>query len=244
MLQRRAAIGLALLALLAGIALVGCGQAAAAPKHPKTTPHPTPSPSTAPTAVTVLAPDGVNFRSGPSSTASVTGIVAQGVTLPIVSHSSADGGWWEVKGSSADGWITANSQDTSTASFQTYQGGASTAPWSVLYQSGWDFAQANTGVIVFSGPSAETITVTQAATTQLLPAAAPSGTTQRDVTSVEVYGVTTAQVTYAGSGYLSAVAFQADPGLAFLIVAKAPRASAAATFSLFLKTFKFPLPSS
>jgi hypothetical protein len=161
-----------------------------------------------------------------------------------VSHSSVDGGWWEVKGSSSDGWITANSEDTSTASFQTYQGGSSTAPWSVLYQSGWDFAQANTGVIVFSGPSDETITVTQAATTQLLPAAAPGGTTHSDVTAVEIYGVTTAQVTYAGSGYLSAVAFQADPGLAFLVEVKGQSASAAAAFSLFLNTFKFPLPSS
>lgn len=244
MLQRRAAIGLALLTFLTGIALVSCGQAAAAPKHQKTAPHPTPRPSTAPTAVTVLAPDGVNFRSGPSSAASVTGIVAQGVTLPIVSHTSADGGWWEVKGSSSDGWITADSQDTSTASFQTYDGGASTSPWSVMYKSDWDFAQSNTGVIVFSGPSTETITVSEAATTALLPAAAPSGTTESDVSSVEVFGVTTAQVTYAGSGYLSAVAFQADPGLAFLIEAKGPSASAAATFSLFLNTFKFPLPSS
>jgi hypothetical protein len=238
-----ATAGPVLLALLTGIVLAGCGTPGAAPKHHKSAPSPTATPSAAPTSVTVLAPDGGNFRNGPSPTAAVTGVVAQGVTLPIVSQSSADGGWWEVKGSSADGWITANSQDTSTGSFQTYSGGTTTSPWSVLFPSSWQFAQASAGVIVFSGPNTESITVTVAATTGQLPAAAASGTTEKDVASIEVYGVTTAQVTYAGNGYLSAVVLQGAPGTAFLIVAKGPSASAGAEFTVFLNTFKFTLPA-
>ncbi|MHB1525220.1 MAG: SH3 domain-containing protein [Candidatus Dormibacteria bacterium] len=232
------------LGLLAAIVSVGCGASPAVHPAPRATPKPTASPSPVATEVTVLAPDGVNFRTQPSPTASVVGIVAQGVTLPIISHTSAAGGWWQVKGSTAIGWITANPAYTATGAFQTFTGGATASPWSVLYQPGWNFAQDSSGAVVFTGPNGETITVTQAASTTQLPPAAPTGTARSDVAAVDIYGVTTSLVTFsAGSGYLAAVAFQAEPGLAFLIEAKAQAAAAAADFNLFLDTFKFPLPA-
>jgi hypothetical protein len=233
------------LALMSVLVVVGCGTSQPTPRpSPRSSPKPTASPSPVATEVTVLAPDGVNFRTEPSPTASVVGIVAQGVTLPIISHTSAAGGWWQVKGSTAVGWITADPEYTSTGSFQTFSGGSSTAPWSVLYAAGWNFAQDSSGAVVFSGPNGDTITVIQAATAAQLPAAAPSRTAESDVASVDIYGITTALVTYSvGSGYLAAVAFQAEPGLAFLIEAKAPSAALANAFGVFLDTFKFPLPA-
>ena len=233
------------LALTAAVVMVGCG-AAQPVTHPspRTSSKPTATPSPVATEVTVLAPDGVNFRTQPSPTASVVGIVAQGVTLPIISHTSAAGGWWQVKGSTAIGWITADPEYTATGAFGTFTGGGTTSPWSVLYASGWNFAQNSSGAVVFTGPNGETITVTQAASTAQLPPAASSGTARSDVAAVDIYGITTSLVTFSvSSGYLAAVAFQAEPGLAFLIEAKAQSAGAAAAFTVFLNTFKFPLPA-
>ena len=182
-------------------------------------------------------------RTGPSTTAQVIQVIAQGVSLHIVSETSAGGGWWEVRGTTATGWVTSDPQDTSTASFQMYQSGGS-ANWSVLYPTGWQFAQLPSGAIDFNGPGGATISVTTAGTTAQLPPAAPSGTPTTGVSSVVVYGVTTSLVTFAaGSGYLGGVAFQAAPGLAFLIVAKGPSAALGSEFQLFLNTFKFPLPA-
>jgi hypothetical protein len=227
--------------LVAGV-VAGCGTST---PRPAATPRPKPTPtkSPQPTSLTVIAPDGVNFRSAPSTTAPVLQVVAQGVTLPIVSETSAGGGWWEVKGNTATGWVTSNPEDTSTASFQMYQSGG-TSGWSVLYSAGWQFAQLPTGVIDFNGPGGESISVTTAGSTAQLPPAAPSGTATSGVSAVVVYGVTTSLVTFAvTNGYLGAVAFQASPGLAFLIVAKGGAATTAADFQLFLDTFKFPLPA-
>lgn len=228
----------------AALGLAGCGLASPS-QHAAPSPSPTATatPTPLPSAVTVLAPDGVNFRSGPSSTASVVGIVAQGVTLPVLGQNSADGGWWEVKGSTATGWITSNPADTSTGSFQSYSAGGTNA-WSVMFPTSWSFAQSSSGAITFTAPGGEVITVVTATTVGALPPGAPSGTGQKSVSSVDVYGITTSLVTYAASsGYLAAVAFQAAPGLAFLITDKASQTSAAQDFSVFLDTFKFPLPA-
>ncbi|MHB1501281.1 MAG: SH3 domain-containing protein [Candidatus Dormibacteria bacterium] len=224
--------------------MAGCAISSPARAHHA---HPTPTPSATPTplpaAVTVIAPDGVNFRVQPSATASVVGVVAQGVTLPVLSKTTANGGWWQVKGSTATGWITSDPQYTSTASLQTYQAPGNPA-WSALFPTNWTFAQTTAGTISFTGPGGQVIAVTAASTTAQLPPGAPTGTAQKSVASVNVYGVTTALVTYAvASGYLAAVAFQARPGVAFLVTAKADSGSGAANFSLFLDAFKFALPS-
>lgn len=230
---------------MAGLGLAGCALSSPPPAHHRARPSPSPSatPTPLPQAVTVIAPDGVNFRTSPSTTASVVGVVAQGVTLPVLSQTSADGGWWQVKGSTATGWITADPQYTSTASFQSYQSTGSPG-WSALFFSNWTFAQTTPGTISFSGPGGQVIAVTTAASTAALPPAAPTGTGEKSVSSVDVYGVTTALVTFAvSSGYLAAVAFQARPGVAFLITAKGTSGKTAATFSLFLDAFKFALPA-
>ncbi|MHB1576850.1 MAG: SH3 domain-containing protein [Candidatus Dormibacteria bacterium] len=233
------------LAALASLGLAGCALSSPPPARHQPRPSATPSatPTPLPQAVTVIAPDGVNFRTNPSTTAAVVGVVAQGVTLPVISQTSVDGGWWQVKGSTATGWITSNPAYTSTASFQSYQS-TGTPAWSALFPTSWTFAQTTAGTISFTGSGGQVITVTSAATTANLPPGAPTGTGEKSVTSVDVYGITTALVTYASStGYLAAVAFQARPGVAFLITAKGSSSSTAAQFTLFLDAFKFALPA-
>lgn len=226
-------------AVLLSVPLAGC----AAGFHPSPSASspsalPSASASAAPTSVTVIAPLGVNLRTSPAISASVVGVVAQGVSLPIVSHTASGGGWWEVKGSSQTGWITANPQYTSTATFQTFQS-AGSVPWSVLYQQGWTFAQQGPQEVVFTDPARDTITFATAATVAQLPAAASPGVSRSGVTAVEVYGVTAPLVTYSGAGYRASVKFQAQPVLAFLITAKLPARGGAGTLGQFLETVFF-----
>jgi len=241
--RSRASFLVVLLAVGLG-ALSGCASAARpTPSKPAPSSHPSPTASPLPTSVTVISPLGVNFRTEPSTTSSVVGVVAQGVSLPIVSHSSSDGGWWEVRGSSQTGWITAQPQYTSTITFQTFSSGAA-PPWSVMYPEGWTFAQENSGPIDFTGPAAAAITFTSATTTSQLPAAALAGQTESGVSSVVVYGVTAPLVTYSSTTkYEASVEFQAQPALAFLIQAQLPTKGGAPTLNLFLETVSFTVPA-
>lgn len=222
------------------ITLAGCSST---PSPPPTrshhSPHPTPSVGPVPTTLTVIAPLGINLRSGPSTSDSVLGVVAQGVTLSIIGHNSAHGGWWQVNGSTESGWVTSDPQDTSTEAFQTFSSAAPVS-WSVMYPPSWTFAQQGSDTVVFSDRAGETITFVVAATTAQLPAPAPAGATQSGVTGVEVYGVTAPLVTYASAtAYLASVEFQAQPALAFLIKAQLLPKTGAATLGLFLETVFF-----
>ncbi len=231
--------------LMLGLSLLaGCSSSPGATPSPS--PHgaqPSPSATPAPTTVTVIAPLGVNLRTGPSTSASITGVLAQGVSLPIVSHTPAAGGWWEVRASDGTGWVTADPDYTSTLSFQTFSVPGA-ARWSVMYPEGWTFAQKSTGSVVFTGPPGTSITFDTAASTSQLPPAATAGEVQSGVSSVVVYGVTAPLVTYSSSsGYQTSVEFQAQASLAFLIQASLPRKGGAATFNLFLETVFFPIPA-
>ncbi|MGH7611196.1 MAG: SH3 domain-containing protein, partial [Candidatus Dormibacteria bacterium] len=210
------------------------------PPSPK--PPATPTATPVPTTLTVIAPLGVNMRSGPSTTDQVVGVLAQGVSLPIVAHTSTNGGWWQVRGSSQTGWVTADPDYTSTQTFQTFSS-SGTQGWSVLYQQGWTFAESSPNTVVFSTSDGDTITVVVGSSTSTLPSPSPSAA-QASASSIEVFGVTTTLATYeAGSGYQAAVAFQAQSGLAFLIETQAPSKTGRAAFNLFLQTFIFSQPA-
>ena len=226
--------------LLLVMILAGCSS----PTKPASTsshrsPHPSPSATPLPTTLTVIAPLGVNLRSSPSTSASVVQVIAQGVTLSIVGHNSVEGGWWQVKGSTASGWVTAQTKYTSTEAFQTFSSAAPVA-WSVMYPPGWTFAQQGSGTVVFSDTGGETITFVAASTTAQLPAAAPTGATQSGAAAVEVFGVTAPLVTYASTtSFLASIEFQAQPALAFLVKAQLPSKTGGATLNLFLETVFF-----
>jgi hypothetical protein len=125
MVPRRAVVGSAVLALaVAVLVLAGCASSPSPKPSPsQLTPRPSPSASTAPSAVTVIAPLGVNFRSAPSASASVVGVIPQGVSLPLLDPKPGSGGWWKVQGATQPGWITSDPQYTSTLTFQTFEGG-------------------------------------------------------------------------------------------------------------------------
>jgi len=226
------------------VTLAGCaGSGTPTPSTSSPSTHPSASSTAAPTSITVIAPLGVNLRTGPSTTAPAVGVVAQGVSLPYLSHTAAGGGWWEVKGSSQTGWITADPQYTSVLSFQTFDS-AGASPWSVMYPEGWTFAQESSGPVVFTGAAGASITFVTASTTAQLPAAGLPGETQRGVGSREVYGITAPLVTYASATkYQASVEFQAQPALAFLIQAQLPSQGGAATLTLFLETVFFTVPA-
>ncbi|MGA8426550.1 MAG: SH3 domain-containing protein [Candidatus Dormiibacterota bacterium] len=228
-----------ILTFLALILAACSGPNSHAPTVSPGSPHPTPSATPLPTALTVIAPLGVNLRSSPGTSAAVLQVIAQGVTLSIVGHYSADGGWWQVKGATESGWVTAQPQYTSTQAFQTFSSAAPVA-WSVMYPPGWTFAQQSAGTVVFTDRAGGTITFVVASTTPQLPAAAPTGATQTGAVGVEVFGVTAPLVTYASTtAYLASIEFQAQPALAFLIKAQLLPKTGAATLNLFLETVYF-----
>ncbi|HVC23229.1 MAG TPA: SH3 domain-containing protein [Candidatus Dormibacteraeota bacterium] len=238
MAQSRAVAGLFSLVMgTTSLVLASCGSAGPATPTPgQLTPRITPSPSTASSAVTVIAPLGVNFRSAPSTSASVVGVIPQGISLPLVSPKPAAGGWWKVQGATQVGWITSDPQYTSTLMFQIFEGGGN-VPWSVMYPDGWTFDQQSSGPVVFSGPQGATLTFYTGPSTAQLPAAAPTGSSQSADTSVEVYGTTASLVRYTDSAaYKASLEFQAQPALALLIEADLPPKSGAAIFKLFLET--------
>lgn len=248
--QGVARASLAGLCLVVGLAaLAGCSSAPRSTPTPSPSksskPHPSPSASPLPTTVTVIAPLGVNFRTGPSTTASAVAVVDQGDTFPVISYTKASGGWWEVRGSTQTGWITADPQYTSTLTFETFSSAsASGTPWSVMYSEGWTFDQESSGPVLFTGPAGATVTFTTAGTTSQLPTAATSGEVQSGVSSVEVYGVTAPLVTYSSTAkYEASVELQGEPGLAFLIQGDLPAKGGSATFQLFLETVAFVVPT-
>ncbi len=222
----------ALLALLLGA--TGC--APAARPQPRRTPRPSPTATPLPSQLTVIAPLGVNIRSAPSLQASVVGELAQGATAQLVSHTSQQGGWWQITGSAGSGWVSADPQYTSTESFETYEAGGAVS-WSVMYETGWTFSAVSAAEVEFTDSSGGAVTFYSAPSTASLPAAAPSGATQKSVGSTEVYGFTAPLVTYVSStSYEASVELQAVPGLALLITCELPAAGGAATLQLFLQT--------
>ncbi len=242
--------------LLSTAALVaGCGPFTHPRPTPTATPTPLPSPTVtpAPTQLTILAPDGVNLRAAPSLSAKVLGIVAQGIQLPILQHSDAGGGWWEVEGQTHTGWVSGAAGLTSTGSFQSYA--SSVLAFTVLYPSGWTYEETPPSV-TFHGPTAgaspgasatpavgPTITVAQAPSLSALPTAVLPAQPLFAATPVEVYGITVLERRYSGptGQMLAVVRVLAHRGLAFQIVARGPLAATAAGLQVLIETFRFPI---
>jgi hypothetical protein len=98
----------------------------------------------------------------------------------------------------------------------------------------------NSGEVKFTDSRGDSVTFYTATSLSQLPAAAPSGASQKAVSSVEVYGATAPLVTYVSSAaYEASVQLQAQSSLAFLITAQLPSQTGAATLNLFLETVFF-----
>lgn len=87
---------------------------------------------------TVLSPIGLNVRAGPTKADRVVGTAAQGVVLTVLGYTSAAGGWYHVKGSSATGWISGDPMLSAAGLFTTYSSGR--LLFNALYPATWSVA--------------------------------------------------------------------------------------------------------
>src|SRR4051794_20239425 len=69
---------------------------------------------------TVLSPLGINLHSNPSLDSTRVGSASQGATLTVKDHTNSNGGWYQVRGATTTGWITADPTLTAPGYFQSY----------------------------------------------------------------------------------------------------------------------------
>lgn len=186
---------------------------------------------------TVLSPLGINVRAHPLHTARVIGTADQGTVLRVLGHTDAAGGWFEVRGQTVTGWITADPKLSAAGTYQSYSSNA----FSVLYPDGWKVtpSAAGTGFHDNSGPDA--IGVMSAATVDKLPKGR-GGYSLQDSKSVVVCGVTSHLVTYSSSGgYLLQVRLTLDAHHALGVYGTLTDLGAPlAQFEAFLYSLSFP----
>ena len=114
-------------------------------------------------ARTVLSPIGLNLRAQPSLSATVLGTAAEGVKLQVLGHTAVGGGWFEVKGTTVTGWITANARLSAPGTFTAYN--SSAHQFAALYPQSWTVTESAANAIFRASPrGGETIVVSTAPT--------------------------------------------------------------------------------
>jgi hypothetical protein len=128
----------------------------------------------------------------PSKTATVLGTAAQGTVLTVLSHSDADGGWFEVKGATVTGWMSADPALSSAGEYRSF----TSTEFNAMYPAAWSasgFPPANVTFKSGAGPE-QIVAVAAAAPAQLPPA--PQGYGKNGSTQVVVCGITSDLITY------------------------------------------------
>ena len=161
------------------------------------------------TVRTVLSSLGINFHTSPSLTAPhpAGGAAAWSTILTVLGHdpSPPAGGWYQVKGQTATGWIVADPTLTAPGSFTSYASQAK--GFSVLYPlNSWTFIEETNDVVFHPQSGTETIVVRSGASLAALGGAGLNGYTQASDTSEVVCGVTSDLITYTGSAPAAASA--------------------------------------
>jgi hypothetical protein len=190
----------AALSVLAG-ACGSSGKHAAPPPSPTTVPRATTTtlPGVQTTGPrTVLSPIGLRVHIQAATSARVVGTAAWNSVLtvlrPVV---NVHGSWFEVKGATRTGWITADPRLSAAGEFRSYT--SSPHRFSVLYPTTWTYKESTPVSVVFSSsPVGDSIVVTTAATAAKLPAGRP-GYVESATHSIVVCGVTGNLVTYTRS---------------------------------------------
>jgi hypothetical protein len=122
----------------------------------------------------------------------VLGTAEQGAVLTTLGHVDTDGGWYQVKGATVTGWISADPTLSAAGEYRTYTSGL----FSALYPATWTTAASPPASIVFrSGPGQENIVVTGGTTVAKLPRGR-NGYGQSGSTQIVLCGVTSDVVTY------------------------------------------------
>ncbi len=193
-------------ALLAALLLSGCG-ATSGPTGVATNPgteatiggtSASPSTAAAPTVRTVLSPLGLNIRATPSVSGARLGTAAQGVVLTVLGHTDQDGGWYQVRGQTVTGWITADPSLTAAGQFIAYQ--SSDQGFNALYPQSWTFNATTTGVIFHPLTGPQTIVVRSGARTADFGSQGGAGFVPSGQQVVVVCGVTGDLNEFAHSG--------------------------------------------
>jgi Bacterial SH3 domain len=154
------------------------------------------APGQASTKRTVLSPIGLNVRAQPSKSAQVLGTAAQGTVLTTLGHVDTDGGWYQVRGATVTGWISADPSLSAAGEYRTYSSGL----FSALYPATWTTAESPPASVVFhSDTGPENIVVTEGTSAAKLPQGR-NGYGQSGSTQIVVCGVTSDLVTYQQAG--------------------------------------------
>ncbi len=147
----------------------------------------------------MLSPTGLHVRAQPDKSAKVLGTAAQGAQLTVLGHTDAGGGWFQVKGATVTGWISADPSLSAAGQFLEY----SSAQFSALYPSGWTSSPSPPANVVFrSGRGPEDIVVVAASNEVKLPKGR-DGYGRSGATQIVVCGVTSELVTYQRSASAS-----------------------------------------
>ena len=139
---------------------------------------------------TVIAPLGLNLRDQPSTSGNVIGSLAEGTVLTVVGNTAANGGWYQVKGETRTGWITADPRYSTARHLTSY--GSSQHGFSTLYPDTWSFTDNGGATVLFAPQSggADKLTVSTGPSLSALGSPGAPGYAVTSGESVEVFGVT------------------------------------------------------
>jgi Bacterial SH3 domain len=138
----------------------------------------------------------VNVRAEPSKASKVLGTAAQGVVLTVLGHTGAAGGWYQVKGATVTGWISAEPALSAPGEYRFY----TSNEFAALYPATWSSSGSPPAAVVFrSSPGPDDISVRTAPTVPQLPTS-PTGYGELAASQVVVCGVTSVLVTYQRAG--------------------------------------------
>jgi hypothetical protein len=195
---------------------------------------------------TVLSPIGLHVRAGPSLTAKVLGTASQGIVLTVLGHTAAGGGWYQVKGETLTGWISASPTLSAPGRFSGFT--SSVHQFAALYPVGWRVAEGPTTAIFRAPTSGESIAVTTAPTVAAL-GRGKAGYSQTRSESIVACGVTGDLNTYMNASpsatsppYYAQLRLMLDAKHALGIAANLTNPSELQTVRDFASSITFPYP--
>jgi hypothetical protein len=166
----------------------------------------------------------------------------------VLGHTAAAGGWYQVKGQTVTGWITANSTLSAPGRFSGFTSGVH--QFAALYPVGWTVADGSTRVIFRAPAGTESIAVANAPTVTAL-GRGKTGYSQIRSESVVACGVTGDLDTYMNGSpsaasalplYYAQIRLTLDPKHAIGIAASLANLSQLQAVRDFANSVTFPYP--
>ena len=193
-------VRLRLLGVGTALLLLGCGQGSGVATDPPVSGSATSNGSASASAGpqtsgtrTVLAQLGLNLHDQPAVTAHIAGTAARGVELTVIAYRPDDGGWYQVKGQTTTGWITADPSLSAAGSF--LQLNSDDKQYSALYPQTWTYADSAAETVFMPQSGDASIVVRPAASRDRV---GLPGYQQASDTQVVACGYTGDLITYTG----------------------------------------------